>query len=401
MRLDKYLFLSSLSMALYLVGCGSSSEDPGGATTPEVFITNTAIPEGTFTVRTADIQFNLSAASEQTVTLSYATADKSALAGSDYSAASGTVTFAAGETQKTESITLTNDEILEFDESFLVEVTNLQNATMLNTSVAVTILDDDTYTPAEDADGFITPDNYPSMDLVWGEEFDGTELDASSWNFELGDGCPGLCGWGNNELQSYTQESTTVAAGKMVITAAKNAAAPVYTSSRLTTKGKQEFQYGRIDIRAKLPKGQGIWPALWMLGSNIDQVGWPTCGEIDIMEAVGHEAFRVHGTAHYNNGGHVFSGLPYDIEETATFGDKYHIFTILWQENSIKWFVDYQEFFSISRSQAGPSYPFNSTFFFIANIAVGGNWPGSPDATTQFPQFLDLDYIRVFQNPDL
>jgi len=193
-----------------------------------------------------------------------------------------------------------------------------------------------------DADGFITPDTYSSMELVWSEEFDQVELNTSDWNYELGDGCPNLCGWGNNELQSYDEASTVVSDGKLVITASENVGNPTFTSSRLTTKGKQEFQYGRIDIRAKSPQGQGIWPALWMLGSNIDQVGWPVCGEIDIMEMVGHEPNVVHGTAHYDRNGHNFQGDSYTLPEVGTFGDKYHIYTILWQEGSIQWYVDYQ-----------------------------------------------------------
>ncbi len=400
----KVNYVTWLSCLIGLIlGCSSGSEDPagGGGGTPEIFISNDRVPEGTSTIRTADVRFNLSAATDKPVTLTYTTVDKSAVAGEDYTTTAGTISFAAGETQITESIPLTNDDQLEFDESFLIQVSNIQNGVMPVPEVPITILDDDTYTPVEDADGFITPTTYPSMELVWGEEFDGSALDGDSWNFELGDGCPNLCGWGNNELQTYTEANTTIASGKMVITAALNAGPPTYTSSRLTTQDKKEFKFGRIDIRAKLPQGQGIWPALWMLGANIDIVGWPTCGEIDIMEAVGHEAFRVHGTAHYNNNGHNFSGAPYSIDVSETFADKYHVFTILWQEGSIQWFVDYQPFYTISASLTGPSYPFNSSFFFIANVAVGGDWPGSPDGTTVFPQVLDVDYIRVFQNPNL
>ena len=402
MKRSLHLIGISLIFGLFTTACGSSSsDDPPPTSNPELFINNLTFAEGSGGTKSVDVRFNLTASSQQTVTVNYSTSDKGAEAGVDYETASGTVSFAAGETQKNLSLNFIGDDILEFDESFNLELSNVQNATLSTNKVEVVILDDDSYQPQQDADGFITPDNYPSMELVWSEEFDGTELNENDWNYELGDGCPNLCGWGNNELQSYTEESTQVANGKLTITAEENAQAPTFTSSRITTKGKQEFQYGRIDIRAKLPLGQGIWPAIWMLGSNIDQVGWPSCGEIDIMELVGHEPSTVHGTAHYNNNGHNFIGDPYDVTAPETFNDKYHVFTILWQEGSIRWFVDYEQFFSISRSQLGPSYPFNANFFFIANIAVGGNWPGNPDQTTQFPQMMDIDYIRVFQNPNL
>ncbi|MDH3708517.1 MAG: family 16 glycosylhydrolase [Cyclobacteriaceae bacterium] len=386
---------------LGFITCSSSSEDPPAGNTPELFISNVTFSEGTSGTNSVNVNFNLTAASQQSVSVSYNTEDGSAKATEDYETTSGTLTIDAGQTQKTLSINFTTDDILEFDETFDLVLSNVQNATITISKIAITILDDDSYQPAEDDDGFITPDSYPSMDLVWSEEFDDATLNEDDWNYELGDGCPDLCGWGNNELQSYTEENTELSDGKLEITAEENMAAPNFTSSRITTKGKQEFQYGRIDIRAKLPKGQGIWPAIWMLGSNIDQVGWPVCGEIDIMEMVGHEPFRVHGTAHYDNNGHNFTGSPYSIPETETFGDKYHIFTILWQEGSIQWFVDYQPFFSISRSQIGATYPFNANFFFIANIAVGGNWPGNPDGTTVFPQVMEVDYIRVFQTPGM
>ena len=160
--------------------------------------------------------------------------------------------------------------------------------------------------------GYDAPESYDGYTRVWEDEFNGTTL-SDDWTYEIGDGCPNLCGWGNNELEYYRAENTTVADGYLSITAKKeNFGGRDYTSSRLITKDKQEFQYGRIDIRAIMPKGQGMWPALWMLGENIDEVSWPACGEIDIMEMIGGDGKdnTVHGTVHWDNNGNYANWRP-------------------------------------------------------------------------------------------
>ena len=165
----------------------------------------------------------------------------------------------------------------------------------------------------------------------------------------------------------------------------------------MITKDKFSFKYGRVDIRAALPYGQGIWPALWMLGSNFSSVGWPHCGEIDIMEIVGHEPNKLHGTVHWANENNVHA--EYSGETTlnsGTFNDKFHVFSIIWNENQIQWLLDDEVYHTVSLSAPALS-EFKEEFFFIFNVAVGGNWPGSPDATTAFPQQMIVDYIRVFQ----
>jgi len=247
------------------------------------------------------------------------------------------------------------------------------------------------------ADGYSTPNAYAGYNLAWADEFSGDALDLSSWGFDVGNGSGG---WGNNESQYYTSGTANcvVSNGKLTITAKKESQGGYnYTSARILTKGKREFQYGRIDIRARLPKGQGIWPALWMLGSNFSSVGWPKCGELDIMELVGHQPNRVHGTAHFGN-------QPPSTQRTAsyglskgTFSDAYHVFTLKWENNLVEWYVDDVKFHSMTPANTGGIYPFNQKFFFIFNVAVGGNWPGYPDVTTVFPQQMDVDYVRVFQ----
>jgi len=235
------------------------------------------------------------------------------------------------------------------------------------------------------------------MFLVWEEDFNGTSLSLDHWTYEIGTGDNG---WGNNELQYYREENTAVQDGMLTITAKKESFNDRnYTSSRLITKGKKEFKYGRIDIRAKLPKGQGIWPALWMLGSNIGSVGWPRSGEIDIMEMIGGSAREktVYGTLHWDDGGHKCTcDKPGFTLASGTFADDFHIFSLVWNQASIKWYIDDVLFNTIDITPPALN-EFHESQFFIVNLAVGGNWPGNPDGSTQFPQQLVVDYIRVFQ----
>lgn len=248
--------------------------------------------------------------------------------------------------------------------------------------------------------GYETPTSYSGYTLFWQDEFTGTSLNTADWNYEIGTGSNG---WGNNELQYYRQENTSVANGLLVIEAKQEAfGGRSYTSSRLTTNNKVEFQYGRVDIRAKLPKGQGIWPALWMLGENFGDVGWPACGEIDIMEMVGGGAGKddtVHGTLHWDNGGSYACTCEQNNSYTLSSGlfyDKFHVFSIVWTASAIQWYVD-DELFKTVDITPGNLSEFRNEFFFIFNVAVGGNWPGSPNGSTVFPQRMMVDYVRVFQ----
>jgi len=240
-------------------------------------------------------------------------------------------------------------------------------------------------------------------ELIWSDEFDGTSVDLDKWEFQTGDGCPlGICGWGNNELQWYQEANTTVENGILTITGDYDPnATRQYTSSRLRTKGKASWKYGRFEIRAKLPFGQGTWPAFWMLPEGDVYGGWAASGEIDIMEFVGSQPNKIHGTIHYggawpnnqNSGGeYTFSsGVP---------ADDFHVYSIEWEENVMRWYVD-DVLYSTKTSwnTAGHSFPapFDQEFHLLMNFAIGGNFPGNPDATSTFPQTYEIDYIRVYQ----
>ena len=243
--------------------------------------------------------------------------------------------------------------------------------------------------------GYTTPMSYPNYSLVWQDEFNGNSL-SSDWIYEIG---TGSWGWGNNELQYYRQDNTSVENGYLIITAKQqNFGGSNYTSSRLKTQGLNFFKYGRIDIRAKLPYGKGIWPALWMLGESFSSVGWPSCGEIDIMELIGGNGFNdrtVHGTVHWNENGHAMYGGSNSLP-SGKFHDEFHVFSIIWDQNAIRWLRDDIQYHTINITGNNLS-AFHENFFFIFNVAVGGNWPGSPDNTTVFPQMMVVDYVRVFQ----
>ena len=244
--------------------------------------------------------------------------------------------------------------------------------------------------------GATSPTSYDGMNLVWEDEFEGNSLNLAHWTHESG---TGQNGWGNNELQFYRSQNTSIQNGHLVITAKKeNFNGSEYTSSRIITKDKREFRYGRIDIRAVLPRGQGMWPALWMLGSNFSEVGWPACGEIDIMEMVGGNGREntVHGTVHWQaNGQRAEFGGSYRLS-SGTLADQFHVYSIIWDARSIRWLIDNKEYHVIDTTPAELD-EFRRSFFFIFNVAVGGNWPGSPDANTTFPQHMIVDYVRVFQ----
>ncbi len=382
------LFLAPLA---FIAACGDK-DDEGGTTT--ILPSLTALPVSQNEGNDATIfEFHLRLANpfDEPVTLDYATRDNTAKEGTDYVATTGSISFAVGETDKTIEVTVLPDSWKESDEIFELVLSNPVNCTLNNSIVSAIIVNDD---DQESDEGYTTPDNYAGYTLVWQDEFNGTAIDPTNWVHEQGAG-----GWGNNELQYYTDrpENSFVENGKLVITAKKEFfnSAP-YTSARMKTQGLREFQYGRIDIRAKLPTGKGIWPALWMLGDDIATVSWPRCGEIDIMEIIGSEPATLHGTAHWDNNGSYANYGKSTTLANGTFADEYHVFTITWDEQYIKWLLDDVQFNVIDITPNGLS-EFHHEFFLLFNIAVGGNWPGSPDNNTVFPQQMKVDYVRVFQ----
>ena len=394
-------FFSNASCLLYtfvIITFFSCSKSGGSDVTPATLYAsiNNVSKERSTTNSTFEFSVTLSAKATRDVSIHYATVESSAKEATDFTAATGTITIPVGETKATIDINVTGDSLRKPNQIFYVQLDDPKNCTLKTSKGTGTIVNENgLYFPVDNA-GYTTPETYAGYTLAWSDEFDGSTINTDNWTYELGGS-----GWGNNELENYTdrKQNSFVSNSNLIIEArAEPYSGNQYTSARMITKNKKVFKYGRVDIRAKLPKTKGIWPALWMLGNNIDAVNWPACGEIDILELLGQEPSKMYTTLHYGSSfaTHGSYGTNYTLTE-ETFDEKFHVFSLEWEEDSIKMFLDDNEVFFCSRSVVGEPYPFNSDFFFIFNIAVGGNWPGAPDGSTVFPQRMAVDYIRVFQ----
>jgi beta-glucanase (GH16 family) len=242
--------------------------------------------------------------------------------------------------------------------------------------------------------------------LTWNDEFstpDGSSPDPKKWTYDLGGK-----GWGNHELESYANrpENAHIEKGNLVITAQKESYTGAdgiprdYTSARLKTQGLFTQTYGRIEARIKIPAGQGMWPAFWMLGEDISTAGWPKCGEIDIMENIGKEPDKVHGSLHGPSTTARTSDLTsiFTLPAGQNFADDFHLYAVEWSPDTVRFFIDANLYATFRQSDwpAGGKWVFDHPFFIILNLAVGGDWPGPPDASTKFPQSMLVDYVRVY-----
>lgn len=250
------------------------------------------------------------------------------------------------------------------------------------------------------------PPPLPGWTLTWNDEFnlpDGSAPDPTKWNFDLGGN-----GWGNNELECYTNslQNAEIMGGNLVITARQqnnfacsDGTTRNYTSARMLTQNKFAQAYGRFEARIKIPSGQGMWPAFWMLGDNIGSVGWPASGEVDAMENIGKEPNIIHGSIHgpgYT--GSTGLGLPFTLT-SGNFSDDFHVFAVEWDTNVVNFYVDSNLYatFTPSSLPQGATWEFDHPFFILLNVAVGGDWPGPPDSSTSFPQTMLVDYVRVYK----
>uniref|UniRef100_UPI00404816D2 glycoside hydrolase family 16 protein n=1 Tax=Roseivirga sp. TaxID=1964215 RepID=UPI00404816D2 len=239
--------------------------------------------------------------------------------------------------------------------------------------------------------------------LVWSDEFENVgTLNSDKWTAYVGDGCPGICGFGNNELQYYTDapENVLVEDGKLIITARKDSMVnSAYTSAKVISKGKGDFKYGRIEVMAKLPEGLGSWPAIWMLPTNKSEFGWPKSGEIDIMEHVGYNQGMIYGTVHTESFNHIKGTQKGDSILVSTASSQFHEYAIEWTDNKIDWFLDGENYHTFDNTGNGiDAWPFDQPFYLIFNIAVGGNWGGKFGVNDEiWPQTLQIDYVRIYE----
>lgn len=406
-KLNRFIFSVAMfaAMLCYLPSCKKGNSGTGeqpSPTQPTLSVEDVSKQEGTAASNTEfTVRVLLNKASDSKVDVNYtvqASANNApATAGDDFIASAGKLTFEAGETEKKIDIPVIADTAREQNEQFIIALSGAVNAKIGKADGLISINNDDLGFEMNDDGSNLSPDNYTGYNLVWGDEFSGAAINTDNWVFETGNNN----GWGNNELEYYTdsRNNSFVYQNHLVIEAWKeNISSFNYSSARIKTQDKKSFKYGRIDIRAKLPIGQGIWPALWMLGSNITSTDWPKCGEIDIMEVIGKEPSNLYATCHFGNLWNDKSSCGGDTSIVGTFDEAFHLFSIDWDENGIAWKLDGKIFHYCNRTAAGSyPYPFDSNFFFIFNVAVGGNWPGNPDANTIFPKRMVVDYVRVFQ----
>jgi len=386
---------------MFTAGCNKKG-DSSPLPQPAVSINSVNQAEGNAGVTPFSFALTLDRSSSGPVTVTYSTNDGTAKAGEDYVAVNNqSVIFQPNETNKIITINVVGDDAKEGDDQFSVVLTGVTGGSISQFAGTAVIVNDDTRVPFTNT-GYDAPTSYAGYTLAWADEFNSGSLDPNAWMVQGGDGCPNLCGWGNNELEYYTARPDNLffQDGKLIIEAKKEMFnGKNYTSSKIISKGKKFFKFGRIDIRAKLPKGKGIWPALWMLPENNVYGGWPTSGEIDIMELVGHEPNKVYGTLHFGPGpASTMISRGYTLPGGGIFNDEFHVFSMEWKMDQIKLFVDGNLYSTVNKPDLGAAvYPFNEDFFFIFNLAVGGNWPGNPDSSTYFPQWLIVDYVRIYQ----
>jgi len=383
-------------LVLFGVNCSSSEDQIKGV--PSIIISDISQLEGDDGTLIIDYEVKLKESYSKNVILNYTTDDGSAFQGLDYKKVNGQITIPVGSTESIISLEIISDKIKEGNEVFhLTFDADMEIEFNKNTAI-ITIGNDDNSLPY-DVEDYSTPTSYEGWDLAWADEFENAEINTSWWTHEIGNGDNG---WGNNELEYYTDasENSRIENGNLVIEARSDSWNDhQYTSARMITKDKKSFGFGRTDIRAKLPYGQGIWPALWMLGANINLKGWPACGEIDIMELIGNQPSTSHATVHWgiDFANHKYTGKSYSLTDEI-FNDRFHVFSVVRAFNQMWFYVDDILIFEFkSKDAQNQPYPFNEQFFFIFNVAIGGNWPGNPDETTQFPQKMLVDYIRVFE----
>lgn len=394
---NKTLFLIS---SLFILSSSCNPKEEIEEIIPLIHIQDMELMEGDEGVLSFDYVLTIEESYIEDITLSYSTDDASAFQSLDYNKIEGQITIPAGATEASITLEIISDGIKEGDEIFRIQFdSEMEMEVEFNKlSATIFIINDDSALPY-DTEDYTTPNSYPGWDVAWADEFNGSTINTEWWTHETGNGDGG---WGNNELEHYTDapENSRIENGKLVIEARNDAwNGRQYTSARMITKDKKTFTFGRTDIRAKLPYGQGIWPALWMLGNNIDDKGWPACGEIDIMELIGNLPSTSHATVHLGSdmANYKYIGDSYKISDEL-FNDRFHVFSVVREMNHMWFYVDDIIIFDFtSKDTQGQPYPFNNQFFYIFNVAVGGNWPGNPDASTTFPQFMEVDYIRVFE----
>ncbi len=389
-----------IAWILYLSGCSESSEL---TKKPVLTLKPVVVHEGNNEINSIDIEVALDQSSSLPVTIKWGTESLTAIEDQDFIPVYGQETIIPpGQTKIILPISIINDDHLEFIETFNIVLLEAENAEIMSQNASVTIIDDDRYQPEMADDGYITPLQYPDMHLTWHEEFEGTTVETDHWNFDAANGFPLNCGWGLDELGKYTgdQEHLKVKDGKLMITATRDESTGTYRTSRINTKEKVSITYGRLDIRSRIPEVAGLAAIFWLIGADMDEVGLPACGEIDILKFAGKAPEKISGGLVFENDGEEHLGQSYN-KSSVSLSNQYHIYSIIWEENRIRWFFDYYPYFEVRRDDFSHFKIFEKPFFLTINLAIGGEYAGAPDSSSSFPTDLEIDYIRLYQrNPD-
>jgi beta-glucanase (GH16 family) len=391
MKLRRPGIFSLLFPCIFFMIFSCSNEEEQGMPTVRLLPRNDK--EGSNPDKILDVRVRLNHPTDLPVTITYSTKDSTARSFRDFiPIADTTMVFNPGETEKIINIELISDKVTEFTEGFGLRISNVENALGAFQYLPITIYDDDFNNVYSGEDGFVSQDTIEGMDLVFADEFNAAELNRYIWVYNDPDGT-----WAN-QIQQYTfsPDNLKVEEGKLKITAIKDG--DNYTSAGINTISRLPIQYGLLQVRAKMPEGAGLWPSIWLLGKSYNGRNWPLCGEIDLAMMYGQRPGQTTGSVDYYLSGDVRREGHYDLPDYKDkFADEYHVFSILWQPDQIEWFVDNHPYTKFNKSTIGDVWPFNNPFWIVISLAVGGNLVGNPDFSTQFPQTLEVDYIRLYR----
>lgn len=378
-----------LIVFLFPVSCNLGRVEEGS---PTVKILPRNDTEGSNKNKILNVKFSLSPPSKLPVTVTFSTVDSTAKAGKDFiPITDGKIVFNPGETIKSADVELISDTITEYTEQFKLQITKVENALGTGQSLTITISDDDFPKITLASDGYISSRSIPGLNLIFDDEFNDTSLNIYSWNYNLG-----ATQW-RQQLQSYTfsDQNIFLSQGKLNLTARING--HDYSSAGINTLNLFRIKYGLIQVRAKMPEGTGLWPSIWLLGTTFDGSNWPLCGEIDIATLRGQAPGQILGSVIYFLASSQSRERNYTLPNFQdTFSKQFHVFSILWQEDQIDWYVDNHKYMGLNQAEIGNGWPFNQSFWFNISLAVGGSLVGPPDMTTRFPQTMQIDYVRYY-----
>lgn len=389
MKLRRSGFFKLMLTLLFFLAISCSKDDEMG--TPTVKLLPRNDKEGSNQNKILDVRVRLNHPTNLPVTVSYSTVDSTARSYKDFIPVDSTLVFNPGETEQTINIQLISDKVTEFTEGFGLRISRVENALGAFQYLPITIYDDDFNNVIPATDGFISKDTIEGMQLMFADEFSGTYVNPYIWAYNSPDGT-----WADQIQQyTYSDDNLKVENGLLKITALQKGSD--YTSAGINTMSTISFKYGLLQVRAKMPKGTGLWPSIWMLGKAYSKWGWPNCGEIDIATLNGRQPSQMLGSVDYYLGGDVLKEGHYDLYGVDdSFADEFHVFSILWQPGQINWYVDNHPYMKFDKATLGETWPFDEPFWMVISLAVGGTRVGSPDAGTQFPQTMEVDYIRYY-----